>query len=68
MLQEQSALHQNFANALMFHRTGQVEKASYFYSKVLSTDANHAISQHHLSVLKYEQGDYPTALALQSIF
>lgn len=66
MLQEQSALHQHFENALMFHRTGQVEKASFFYSKVLSTDANHTISQHHLSVLKYEQGDYATALALQN--
>ena len=66
MYQDQSALHQHFEEALKFHRTGQVDKASFFYAKVLATDANHAVSQHHLSVLKFEQGDYAAALTLQN--
>lgn len=66
MLTEQSTLNKHFEDALMFHRTGHVEKASFFYSQVLSADANHAVSQHHLSVLKYEQGDFEAALTLQN--
>ena len=65
MLSEQSLLSKHFEEALMLHRQGQIEEASFLYAQVLSVDAHHAISQHHLSVLKYEQGDYEAALALQ---
>lgn len=58
--------HPELEEALLCHRQGEVDKASNLYLQVLSKDANHAISQHHLSVLKYGQGDYEAALVLQN--
>lgn len=63
---EQVTVNRFFEEALTFHRQGDLGKAHFYYSKVLAEDESHHISQHHLSVIKFELGDYDAALKLQN--
>ena len=53
-----------FNSAVIFHINRDLSNAIEFYLKVLLEEPNHELSQHHLSVIYYELGNYTEAIKL----
>jgi len=53
-----------FKSAVIFHKNRDLSNAIEFYLKVLLEMPNHELSQHHLSVIYHELGNYTEAIKL----
>ena len=49
---------QEFAQAVQFHRSGQLEHAEVLYERVLRSERNHPDALHLLGVVRHARGDF----------
>ena len=55
-----------FEDAITFHRKGEFSSAIKNYQKIKKLDVNFEISQHHLSIILFEKGEYFEAYKIQT--
>lgn len=53
-----------FQRALPLHQTGHIEDAEKLYHEILQRQPDHEEATHLLGLIKFQQGDYPEAIAL----